>query len=522
MTQVSQTVKRSIAMFTLCGAMTAQAQTPDGVASQIEALQREVSELRAESKEAAKLRDEVRALRGEKEETWLSQRRAEEVKALIREVLADADARASLLADAPTAGHNGKKFFLGSADGKFLMNFGGRIQTRYVANTRDRGAAAANTVNDEFESGFTLRRVKPTVDGYVGDPRFGYKLVIAADRNNTGSGLEEAVVDYKFSDQLTLAVGRFKAPFLHEELVSSGRQQAAERSVINEFFTTGFSEGVSIAWQGEDLRMTAMFNDGQNQGEVSSNAGTRDFQNDTADYALTARIDWRVMGGWKQYDDFSSWSNEDMAFFIGAAIHYEAGESGDAQGTARRTFTQDLNSDGDTADTVGGLGETFRYVYDSFLLWTVDVSMEYNGLNLYAAVIGQHFNGNGAAQGTAAAVTSFGNVDINALGVVVQGGYFIIPNELEPFVRYEWLTLDRIPAGIDAATALEDLNIVTVGANYYFRRHDAKFTADVVWVLNPLTSTSVLGTGVSGLGLLSDVINGDTQVAVRLQFQLQF
>ena len=46
------------------------------------------------------------------QETWLNERRAEEVKALVREVMADADARASLLVGGGTAGHNGKNFFI--------------------------------------------------------------------------------------------------------------------------------------------------------------------------------------------------------------------------------------------------------------------------------------------------------------------------------------------------------------------------------------------------------------------------
>jgi hypothetical protein len=78
------------------------------------------------------LRAEVSAMRSQADDSWLNERRAEEVKTLIHDVLADADTRASLAGDGMTAGHNGH-FFLASADGGFLLNVGGQIQFRYIA-----------------------------------------------------------------------------------------------------------------------------------------------------------------------------------------------------------------------------------------------------------------------------------------------------------------------------------------------------------------------------------------------------
>lgn len=71
----------------------------------------DVEELRAE---VSRLRAEVSQVRAQNGETWLNERRAEEVKALVKEVLSDADTRASLLDNNLTAGHNGRNFFLAS------------------------------------------------------------------------------------------------------------------------------------------------------------------------------------------------------------------------------------------------------------------------------------------------------------------------------------------------------------------------------------------------------------------------
>ncbi len=57
------------------------------VAGELEALKAQLQTQQAE----------IEQLRADRGDTWLNQRRVEEVKALVQEVLADADTRASLL-----------------------------------------------------------------------------------------------------------------------------------------------------------------------------------------------------------------------------------------------------------------------------------------------------------------------------------------------------------------------------------------------------------------------------------------
>ena len=75
------------------------------------------------------LKSEVGRLRTQTNEDWMNNRRVEEIKTLVRQVLADADTRASLV-EGVSAAHNGNKFFLVSEDGSFLMNIEGQIQAR--------------------------------------------------------------------------------------------------------------------------------------------------------------------------------------------------------------------------------------------------------------------------------------------------------------------------------------------------------------------------------------------------------
>lgn len=71
------------------------------------------------------LRAELRQVKADQGDNWLNDRRAEEVKSLIKEVLSDADTRASLLNDGAVAGFDGKNFFIASADGAYEMDFSG-------------------------------------------------------------------------------------------------------------------------------------------------------------------------------------------------------------------------------------------------------------------------------------------------------------------------------------------------------------------------------------------------------------
>jgi len=60
------------------------------------------------------------------------------------------------------------------------------------------------------------------------------------------------------------------------------------------------------------------------------------------------------------------------------------------------------------------------------------------------------------------------------------------------------------------------VNILTVGVNYYLKRHAAKLTFDVVWAMDPIPMSS------TGLGIPADVAGADNQVVIRSQFQLLF
>jgi len=428
--------------------------------------------------EVAALKARIAQLENRQSQNWLDARRADEVKALVREVLADADTRASLQGGGLSAGWK-DGFFLASEDGAFLMRIKGYVQIRYIANFQDdNGAAAAG----EDTNGFEIRRTKLTFDGHIGSPKIEYAVTLSADRTTGDVELEQAKAGYKLTDDLKVVGGRLKAPFLKEEMVSATKQTAVERSFVNERFTSGYVEGIGLEYSQPMWRAAAMFHDGQESGEVANPA--KNWVADSTDLAASARLDVKLMGDWKQADDFAAWSGGEQALIVGAGVTYES----------------------TTTNTLGP--------NDDFIAWTVDALFKMEGFSLFVAGIGRHNNYDDNFYGPVDETTQW--------GAVAQAGYFIVPDKFEPFVRWEYLDANGAMVnpgnvGPGAFQAGPPNHIFTFGANYYLKKHDAKFTVDVVWAPEGLPATE------TGLGLVADTVNGgDNEIAVRAQFQLQF
>ncbi|MAE64894.1 MAG: hypothetical protein CMJ18_11550 [Phycisphaeraceae bacterium] len=481
-------------------------------------------------------------LKASQDGDWLDQRRAEEVKTLIRDVLADAETRASLMEGGATAGHNGESFFLASDDGGFLLKIQGLLQMRYVASFQDReslsedeiseiagefgdledfvaSALSDGVVDDEGEFGMEIPRAKIIFSGHIADPRLQYVIEFVVDFNDNSVLGDWMTISYELMDGVTAWIGEDKIPFLREEITQPWNLQAVDRSYMNEFFTMGVGQGVGVMIAGDvvfnaPVNLHVMINDGFRSGDgstavnpftqsgfsqidadedglpivddpdlistlsdlVSVSSSGKLFDRDRSDFAITARVDVKLMGDWDQMADFAAWGGEDTAAFIGAAIHWEVGETGDSA------------------------------YNNNFFSWTIDGSMECSGWNLYGAVVGHHTD----LEDEDSVVAS----EYDLYGAVIQGGYMIPNTDWEPFVRYEYLDFDDA-LGF-GSSAYDELSIVTVGANYYMAKHNAKITVDLMWALDAVPAAS------TQIGLQADDPDGEDQVVVRAQIQLFF
>lgn len=415
------------------------------------------------------------ALEQNNTDNWLSERRYQEVQAIVREVLADAETRASLLQDGLTAGYN-RGFFIGNQENTYYLRVNPEFQFRYIYNTRD--GEAPDT--DEDENGFQLRRTRLDFRGHAITPDLTYRLRFLSDRGDGSIDLDIAYVAYNLIDGLNIKVGQFKPLFAREENVAAFQQLAVERSYTADYFTIDRSQGVELVYSGWDnLRLSLAIHDGSYSADSEFNA-------DRTNFAIAGRVELLLAGDWKQFDDFSSWSKDKFGLLLGIAGGYERGEEGSG------TNTPDIYK------------------------FTADVSVEVSGINVFVAGYLQKFSDNDDPS------LPSDLDDATQFGLVAQAGVFVIPDKLELFGRYEWIDFDGVyyrnnGAGTQSGTgnlAEDELSLITFGANWYLVRHNAKFTFDVIWALDPVPVSN------SGAGLLTSV--DDDQVVLRAQWQFAF
>jgi hypothetical protein len=122
----------------------------------------------------------------------------DEVRAMVADMLADADTRSSLLQGGGVAGYD-KGFVVRSPDGNYSLKINGLVQFRYVANYRNtegdagvfRDVDSSNDTTgdvvrgDDFNGAFQLRRVNIDFSGNLINSEFSCSRQPAARARST-------------------------------------------------------------------------------------------------------------------------------------------------------------------------------------------------------------------------------------------------------------------------------------------------------------------------------------------------
>ncbi len=375
--------------------------------------------------------------------------------------------------------------------------------------------------------GFEMRQVKLDFSGHVVDPSWQFKIgldvqqtssqtafsTVSASSSQYGvqstgptggnasagpgtgggvAGLEDAWIRKQIDPNWSVRVGQFKSPFLKEELISDRNIQAAERSLVNQFFTDKRTQGIELTFQNDCFRIIACFNDGGNNSNTSAIIGNSEYLGTFAEYALTGRAEWKIAGDWKQFDDMTSPRGDPFAMYVGAAVNWQRG-GGDPGDPYNNTWTTGNGANGNMtgAGLVGGdpgrpvVVPVAAVSYPNNipnnanddvnnLTWTIDSMADFGGFNIYAALVGNvAYNipagwvanpsgGYTTPTGTGSGYNSvpnnvsgipgngsngalyyfvpgygYGYSPIFSYGVVVQGGWYVM-DDIELFGRYEW------------------------------------------------------------------------------------
>jgi hypothetical protein len=342
----------------------------------------------------------------------------------------------------------------------FSVNVHGYTQFRYNWNQRD-----DDFLDEDSTIGFQNARTAVNVSGNIATENWGYFVQWEwSDAEGSGANLTDAFGYYKMGNGWSFKFGQFKLPLYREELVGDTYQLFANRSVVNSAsgFNQGRSQGIQFAYEGDVFRFAGAFSDGLNTANTDFNSPAE------ADWAITARGEWKWAGDWKQSKDFTSFRNSDFFGMVGFAGNYQSG------------------------------GETFATTDSSGWNLTADVSIEGNGWNAFAAAAWVDTD---PAFGDSTDVYSF----------QIQGGIFVSEN-WELVAGYDVL----IPDNDD----FDNYNTVRIGANNYFipDSHAAKLTIDFSYFID--ATTSALAPPNTLTGLLATDSEGEWNL--RAQMQLMF
>ncbi len=378
-----------VAAIALCLSSRVSAQTeiaPD-VARELAAIRQEVARLRTQGVAGA---------------AWLDEQRAQEVRAIVKEVLADASTRESLQESTTTWGYK-DGFFIASPDANWSMRLRGYIQTRFTFDER-RSVTGLSGAQSLDAWGFETRRLRLIIDGAIIDPSWKYKIEIA---NAQGQAVvDDAYLEKKFGDGFALRVGQFLTPFMRENLVMNTVPMMVDRSSVAGFFWSGRTLGVQLEHESGDIRTkVAYVNDFIVKSNYFSSGDTRNTpfpSQQVADYAFAARAEWKPAGVWAQFNDMNGWRTDEFGCMLGVAAEVE--QKGNDQGVP--------DMYGDIEPFVVGA--------------TADLSLEWSGASIFTYGVFRQVDPDQA-----------GLAPANQYGFIFMAGVFV-SDTVQLVARYEY------------------------------------------------------------------------------------
>jgi len=333
---------------------------------------------------------------------------------------------------ATTAQAGGVKY----QDGDKWVELGGRIQLQYHYTDPDEGDSS-----DEL----FFRRLRPYIEGSIHEDwkgKFQFDIGKAEDDNELS--VKDAYMEYDGFNNVDVLLGNaFVVPFSREQLTSSKRQQLVERTFVGDhnWGTPDRQLGLNVSGATANKMLT--------WGAGVSQAGL-DPDNDKLDFASLANRDSDYNEGW----------------MYGARVDYHPfGFLKKAQGDFARQLKATIgvsafrweNDDDNNASGPEDVDEVTGFEVSGGLRAAgFSADAEYN---LFDAETVQDLSG-------VSGIYDDGETDLEQWAV--EGGYMVVPSKFEIVAGYQLQDAD----GYD-----EEWTRTSVGANYFFHKHDIKLQA---------------------------------------------
>ena len=187
-----------------------------------------------------------------------------------------------------------------SADNKFSLALRFRVQSRigYIS------LSESDLTPSAFD--FRIRRTRLRLDGNLLDPRLTYQIQLSFtradqdwDASNVPNVLRDAMIWYQLKKGLTIGMGQGKLPGNRQRVISSGEQQFADRSIVNNALTLDRDVGV-FAYYVADFehfayRIKTAITNGEGRNALPSDQGL----------AYTGRVELLPLGAFTDRNDYN-------------------------------------------------------------------------------------------------------------------------------------------------------------------------------------------------------------------------
>jgi phosphate-selective porin OprO/OprP len=333
-------------------------------------------------------------------------------------------------------------FVFRTQDKLLELAVGFNLQLRFTRFDFDPVGGAPADANE-----FRVRRFKLYFTGYAFDPKLTYRLQLAFENVNTPKLLlDDAWLNYKFIDEISVQMGQSKTPYSREELYYDSVVEFTERASAVDAFKPGRDIGAGALGSvsgGLFSYMAGVFN-GAGQSTTRTN-----------DHVMPMlRLVVNPMGDLGQGEpDLTGRPSPVVSFGVDGFTN-----------TLRKVDDVDFESGvPNYASPTGWLGRNVGLftIGEDVFVESASADFQFKWMGLSAQ--GEYFVGR--AEGDASGVI------LRARGWYAQAGYMVVPHKVDLAVRYSVVDANR-------ARAHDTNSVVTAASNWYIRRNHLKLGLD--------------------------------------------
>ncbi|MDG2021629.1 MAG: hypothetical protein P8J59_06740 [Phycisphaerales bacterium] len=485
-------------------------------ASAIQEMARRLAEI---EKQNGTLQTRVNELEAADAQTWLTQERADQIRGVVTDVLADSETRASLQSAGMNAGWD-DGFFLQSPDGRFRLEVGGMVQARYMyshirkgftADTPQPGQEFAAEDDVTSRKGWDIPHARLDFRGHVFGPDTRFRVqgefsnqrpdafqlysnppVAVAPEYGAANGnfqLLDAYIIQELGNGFAVRVGQFKLPFDRGWEVPIAYQLTGERDTVAVHMGLGRSQGVELAWGSDSVRVRGAFSDGANDRLFSGFAfsttqpANSPYYFSQAEMAISARAEFKLAGQWRDFESMTSPPGEEFGLLLGVGAHWQRSQVLLNPTSYNRSPGADWNDWlAFTADVTANLGGA-----------TISASAYYHMVDSSSAYLYFGFAPVGGSNPT------FDAGNVSMVGLSLYGSLYL-SEDVEGYIGYDYMDvvsngnlaeLEANPPGANgiygAFSDTSNYQGFTMGATWYLDGEDLKWGFSATFMPNSVS-----------------------------------